>query len=44
VAFTNLEGWHKLDDHEKALGEAAGRERIKVVDRDEMISISRSGH
>ncbi|MFM2412156.1 MAG: hypothetical protein RLZZ587_489 [Actinomycetota bacterium] len=41
VAFTNLDGWHRLDDFERTLGESAGRERIKVVPRDEMISISR---
>lgn len=41
VAYTNLEGWHRLDDFEKTLGESAGRERIKVVPRDEMIAISR---
>jgi ferredoxin--NADP+ reductase len=41
VAYTNLDGWHRLDDFEKTLGEAAGRERIKVVPRDEMIDISR---
>lgn len=44
IAFTNLEGWHQLDEHEKSLGEPVGRERIKVVDRDEMIAISRSTH
>ena len=41
VRYTDLEGWHRLDAHERALGEAAGRERIKVVDREEMIRISR---
>ena len=41
VRCTDLEGWHRLDAHERALGEAVGRERIKVVDRDEMLRISR---
>ena len=49
VEFTTWEGWNKLDAHEKHLGEsyvpAAGvdvvRERIKVVDRNEMVNISR---
>ncbi|PPG01641.1 pyridine nucleotide-disulfide oxidoreductase [Pseudoclavibacter sp. RFBI5] len=41
VRFTDLEGWRRLDAHELALGEAAGRERIKVVDREEMTRISR---
>ncbi|WP_066039438.1 FAD-dependent oxidoreductase [Herbiconiux solani] len=42
VAYTDLDGWHKLDQHELALGEAEGRLRVKVVPRDEMISISRA--
>jgi ferredoxin--NADP+ reductase len=42
IEFTNLDGWRKLDDHEKALGAAQERERIKVVDRDEMIRVSRT--
>ena len=41
VRYTDLEGWHRLDSHELGLGEAAGRERVKVVDREEMIRISR---
>jgi len=41
VLYTNLDGWHRLDAHEVALGEKQGRERIKVVPRDEMIRISR---
>lgn len=40
IVYTNLEGWHNLDNHEKALGSARGRERIKVVDRDEMVRVS----
>lgn len=34
-------GWELLDAHERALGEAEGRERVKVVSRDEMIAIAR---
>ncbi len=41
VKFTNLDGWHRLDEHEKSLGTPHGRERIKVVDRDEMLRVSR---
>ncbi len=41
VLYTNLDGWHRLDAHEVALGEPHGRARIKVVPRDEMIRISR---
>ena len=42
VTWTDLEGWHSLDEHEIALGQPEGRARIKVVPRDEMVSISRS--
>ncbi len=41
VAYTDLEGWHRLDQHEIALGEPEGRARIKVVARDEMVAVSR---
>ncbi|MFC5929395.1 pyridine nucleotide-disulfide oxidoreductase [Cryobacterium melibiosiphilum] len=40
IRYTGLDGWHNLDQHELALGEAAGRVRIKVVPRDEMVDIS----
>ncbi|MBT1681713.1 FAD-dependent oxidoreductase [Curtobacterium flaccumfaciens] len=40
VEYTDLEGWHHLDTHEQALGAVDGRERIKVVPRDEMIEVS----
>jgi ferredoxin--NADP+ reductase len=48
VAWTTWEGWQLLDAHEQALGEAYGlvgeqaRERIKVVDRQTMIDVSRA--
>ncbi|VXC39636.1 FAD-dependent oxidoreductase [Aeromicrobium sp. 9AM] len=42
IEFTTWEGWEQLDEHELALGEAAGRTRIKVVPRDDMVRISRS--
>ena len=41
VRWTNLDGWHRLDQHEIALGEPEGRARIKVVPREEMVAISR---
>jgi len=41
VRFTDLGGWHELDEHELALGQAEGRVRVKVVPRDEMVAISR---
>lgn len=40
IRFTTIEGWRRLDAHERALGEAQQRERIKVVPRDEMVEIS----
>lgn len=43
VEYTNLDGWHALDQHEMSLGEPEGRARIKVVPRDEMVRVSRSG-
>ena len=40
IRFTNLGGWHKLDARELELGAARGRERLKVVSRDEMMEAS----
>ena len=41
VPYTTIEGWHRLDAHELSLGSEQGRERIKVVSREEMTSVSR---
>ena len=41
VRWTDLDGWHRLDEHEMALGESEGRLRVKVVPRDDMVQISR---
>jgi ferredoxin--NADP+ reductase len=41
VEYTDLDGWHRLDSHEIALGEPSGRARIKVVDREVMVEVSR---
>jgi ferredoxin--NADP+ reductase len=41
IPYTTWDGWGKLDAHEKALGEPQGRERVKVVERDEMVRVSR---
>jgi len=41
IAYTDLDGWHRLDEHEIALGAPQDRARIKVVPRDEMVKISR---
>ena len=40
VPFTTWAGWHRLDAHERALGEPEGRERIKVVEREDMLRAS----
>jgi ferredoxin--NADP+ reductase len=42
VKYTTLDGWHRLDEHELALGAPVGRTRIKVVPRDEMVKVSRA--
>ncbi|MGB4136587.1 MAG: FAD-dependent oxidoreductase [Microbacterium sp.] len=41
VLWTDLDGWHRLDAHEIAIGAPQGRARVKVVDRDEMVQVSR---
>ncbi|MFC7343685.1 FAD-dependent oxidoreductase [Saccharopolyspora griseoalba] len=41
VEYTTWEGWMKLNSHEQSLGEQQGRERIKVVPREDMVKISR---
>ncbi|WP_309081182.1 FAD-dependent oxidoreductase [Zhihengliuella sp.] len=53
IEYTTWEGWLALDEHERALGAAAGtvrtdageitRERIKVVPREDMVRISNEG-
>ncbi len=42
IRYTTFDGWQQLDQHERNLGAAEGRERIKVVDRHTMVSVSRS--
>ncbi|WUJ67748.1 FAD-dependent oxidoreductase [Kribbella soli] len=37
----DVAGWARLDAHEIALGQAQGRERVKVVPRDEMLNAAR---
>jgi ferredoxin--NADP+ reductase len=43
IEFTTLDGWHRLDAAERALGEAERRERIKIVSRRGMLDASREG-
>lgn len=38
--YTTWDGWHKLDAYERGLGELEGRERIKVVERSDMLKAS----
>ena len=40
IPFTTWDGWYRLDEHERALGAAEGRERVKVVEREDMIAAS----
>jgi len=48
IAWTTWDGWQLLDAHERALGEAYGpvgdapRERVKIIDRQVMIDVSRA--
>ena len=41
VEFIQWENWLNIDSQEKALGEAEGRERIKLFNRTEMLNISK---
>ncbi|WP_042412657.1 FAD-dependent oxidoreductase [Streptacidiphilus anmyonensis] len=40
VRFTTWDGWQRLDARERELGTAEGRERVKIVPRDEMLDAS----
>ena len=42
VDFVGWPEWLKIDAQEIALGEAAGRERIKLVDREDFLSVAKS--
>lgn len=42
VPYTTWRGWERLDAHEVALGETEGRERKKVVPREDMVRICRA--
>ncbi|MEC4016352.1 FAD-dependent oxidoreductase [Streptomyces sp. H27-D2] len=37
IRYTTWGGWHQLDAHERALGAAQDRERVKVVEREDML-------
>ncbi len=40
IPFTTWDGWYRLDAHERSLGEPEGRERVKVVEREDMLRAS----
>jgi ferredoxin--NADP+ reductase len=40
VPFTTWDNWYRLDAHERSLGERDGRERVKVVGREDMLAAS----
>ncbi|NLE77990.1 MAG: FAD-dependent oxidoreductase [Rhodococcus sp.] len=40
VPYTTWQGWYRLDAHERSLGENEGRERVKVVERHDMLKAS----
>jgi ferredoxin--NADP+ reductase len=42
VEYTTWDGWLTLDKIERQLGVERGRERLKVVPREEMVELSRS--
>lgn len=37
VRYTTWDGWYRLDAAERALGEPQGRERVKLVEREDML-------
>ncbi|OON82841.1 FAD-dependent oxidoreductase [Streptomyces tsukubensis] len=37
IGFTTWDGWYQLDAQERALGSAQGRERVKYVEREDML-------
>jgi ferredoxin--NADP+ reductase len=39
--LVDQEGWAAIDAHERGRGEPHGRPRVKVVDRDELVKLSR---
>ncbi|MFC1412290.1 FAD-dependent oxidoreductase [Streptacidiphilus sp. N1-12] len=43
VRYTTWDGWYRLDAAERALGAAEGRERIKIVPREQMLAASEAG-
>ncbi len=42
LPITDFDGWDRLDEHERAVGSQAGRERIKVISRIGMTELARA--
>ncbi|MDN5793425.1 MAG: pyridine nucleotide-disulfide oxidoreductase, partial [Brevibacterium aurantiacum] len=42
VDYVDWEGYHRVETAEKALGEAEGRERVKIATREGMLAEARS--
>jgi ferredoxin--NADP+ reductase len=40
-AVVEWDGWQAIDEHERSLGEASGRPRVKLVSIDELVAASR---
>jgi len=40
--LVTYEGWSEIDRHERALGEAAGRPRVKLTRIEEMLRVAAS--
>lgn len=40
LPYTTWQGWYRLDAYERSLGETEGRERVKVVEREDMFRAS----
>ena len=41
IPYTTWDGWHRLDNAERALGAPEGRERKKIVEWDDMVAHAR---
>ena len=41
LPITDFDGWDRLEDHERALGSAVGRERVKLISRGDMTEVAR---
>ncbi len=41
LPITDFDGWDRLEEHERGLGSAVGRERIKLISRGEMTEVAK---